>query len=435
MNSRENIETSKRQNLQPSNLLTFMILTYEAVDANGRSKKDTLEAPSKQEAAAQLRRDGLFVVSITEASDGPKRRAGHDPQAGRPEGKGGSHRLPIATLVLFTRQMTMMLRSGSSIVPAVVAIRRQMTKPEHAAILDQIIVDLEEGVTLTEALRKHPRSFDAVYCAVVAAGEASASLPVMFERLANDVSKRRLLRNKVMGALAYPVLLILMSMHIFLALLFFVVPRFHDMFDQLGVEAPASTKMLLATGGFLSEHWVLILGVVFSMIGLTVAGAMSRAGRQWLTNVQTQIPIVGKLRARLIQAQVFRTMGTLLESRVGVLDALELVRGTTRNNRFQDLFNTIEECVTSGGSLSSACEQSNMVEPYICQAIQTGEESGSIGEAMLFSSDILDETNTELLITVMKLLEPVILIAMGFVVGGVAISLFMPLFDLTAALQ
>ena len=207
--------------------------------------------------------------------------------------------------------MAMMLRAGSSIVPAVTAIRRQMAKPEHGEILDQIVADLEEGVSLTDSMRKHPKSFDPVYCAVVAAGEASASLPKMFERLANDVSKRRALRNKVFGALAYPVLLILMSGHIILALLFFVVPRFHDMFVQLGVEAPASTKLLLATGDFLAAHWMFVSGSVIATITLSIVGLMSRAGRQWVANIQTRIPIVGTLRGRLIQAQVFRTMGSL----------------------------------------------------------------------------------------------------------------------------
>jgi len=207
------------------------------------------------------------------------------------------------------------------------------------------------------------------------------------------------------------------------------------MFVQLGVEAPVTTKLLLATGDFLANYWMAVTGGVAAIVGLSVAALLSRAGKQWVANVQTRIPIVGPLRARLIQAQVFRTMGTLLESRVGVLEALDLVRDSTRNDQFQGLFNDIEQGVTSGGSMSSACEASNMVELYLCQAIQTGEASGCMGEAMLYSSDILDETNTELLTTVMKLLEPVILIAMGFVVGAVAISLFMPLFDMTAALQ
>jgi type II secretory pathway component PulF len=128
-------------------------------------------------------------------------------------------------------------------------------------------------------------------------------------------------------------------------------------------------------------------------------------------------------------------MGTLLESRVGILDALELVRGSTRNRRFQKLFDGVEQAVTSGGQVGTAFERSRLIDPYVCQAITTGEESGNIGPAMTYAADMLDETNTEVLNAVIKLVEPVILIGMGVVVGAVAISLFLPLFDLTSAMR
>jgi type II secretory pathway component PulF len=336
--------------------------------------------------------------------------------------------------MLFTRQMAMLLHAGSSVADAITAIKRQMKKPEHAAILSKIVTDLEEGASLTDALRKHPRTFDAVYCAVVAAGEASASLDDMFERLANMVSKSRATRNKVLGALTYPALLILMSCGIFMVLLFFVLPRFNGMFVQLGVDPPASTKILLGTANTLTAYWPIALCVVASVFSGIVMLLTTVAGKQWLANIQVRIPIFGRLRSRLIQAQVFRTMGMLLGSRVGVLDTLELVRGSTRNDRFQKLFGEIEEAVTGGGEISNAFQKCTFIEPYVCQAVHTGEQAGSLGDAISYCADMLDETNQELVDAVMKLVEPIILIGMGIVVGGVAISLFLPLFDLTAAI-
>jgi type IV pilus assembly protein PilC len=144
---------------------------------------------------------------------------------------------------------------------------------------------------------------------------------------------------------------------------------------------------------------------------------------------------MGRLMSKLIQGQVFRTMGLLLESRVGVLDALDLTRGATSNAQFQALFDDVEQAVTSGGQLASAFEHSGVIEPYICQAVRTGEDSGNLGGAITFCADILDETNTEVINALTKLIEPVILIGMGLVVGTVAISLFMPLFDLTSAVN
>lgn len=405
-----------------------MILTYEAVDTGGHRTSDKVEALDAQEAVEQLRRRGLYVTRI---ADTPDRAAGPVTAGGRT----AATRLPLKTLAIFTRQMTMLLRAGSGVVPSLAAIKRQMDKPKHVALFKKIIGDVEDGMALTDALRRHPRAFDPVYCAVVAAGEASATLDEMFDRLSGIVGKQRLIRNKVLGALTYPALLTLMSCGIFLVLLFFVLPRFNAMFVQLHVDAPASTRTMLATADFFVTYWPVVIGAAAALATGGVYLLMSRPGRQWISNMQTRIPVVGRIRSRLIQAQVFRTVGTLLQSGVGVLDTVGLTRESTRNRQYQRLFDGLEHAVASGGTLSAAYEESGLIEPSICQAIHTGEESGNLGGAIIYCADVLDETNTELINALMKLVEPVILIGMGLVVGLVAVSLFLPLFDLTAALQ
>lgn len=344
-------------------------------------------------------------------------------------------RLPLNLLVLVTRQVAMLLRAGSGIVPALQAIRRQLRSARHQSVLQQLTTDMEEGIPLANALRRFPRTFDSVYCAIVAAGEASGALPAMFERLAGIVGKQRAMRKKVIGAFTYPVLLTVMCIKILLVMLLFVVPRFADMFVQLGVEAPSSTKMLLAAGTFLRGYWyALVGGFALLVVGLIWALRTPR-GRMWLADIQTDIPLIGRLRRLLIQAQVLRTMGTLIESKVSLLEVIELVRSSTTNWRFQRLFGAIEEAVTGGGRMSTAFEQSGLLEPYICQAVSTGEDSGNIGGALTYCADTLDESNTELVAVVTRLVEPLILIGMGLVVGAVAVALFLPLFDLTTAIH
>lgn len=405
-----------------------MILTFDAIDAAGQPSTDSIEAADSREAVDQLRRRGLYVTRIEESKD--QKRA----VEARPTSS-GAVRLPLKTLVLFTRQMAMLLRAGSGLVPAIMAIKRQMKKPGHAALLGDLVSTLEDGTQLTDALRKHKSTFDPVYCAVVAAGEASATLTEMFERITSIVSKRRAVRNKIIGSLAYPALLICMCCSILTTLLFFVLPRFSAMFTQLGVETPMMTRVLLATGDTLTSYWPVLLGLVMAMILAIMWLTKSTRGRQFMSDVQILIPILGRIRLRLIQAQIFRTMGTLLESSVGVLDTLELARGSTQNRRFQDLFDSLDEAVTSGRQLSSVFENTNLVEAYVCQAIHTGEDSGNLGGALTYCADMLDETNAELIDTGMRLLEPVILIGMGLVVGTVAISLFLPLFEMTSAMR
>lgn len=410
-----------------------MLLTYNAVDNAGQASKDCIEAGSVRDAVEQLRRRGLFVTNIAE-SQGRKERI-------RPRESGGirtgqdTARLPLKKLSHMTRQVAMLLRSGSGIVPAFTAIQKQTAKPSQHALLGQVITDLEDGLPLTDALRKHPQTFDAVYCAIVAAGEASGALTEMFDRLSVIVGKARAMRKKILGALAYPCLLTVMCVNIFVILLLFVIPRFADMFTQLGVQPPSTTVILLEAGVIVRTYWPVILGVLAAFAGGVGMLISHPKGKDWISEVQLYVPLLGRLRSRLIQGQIFRTLGTLLESRVNILEALDLVKGSTRNQKFQTLFQDLTGALESGGRLSTTFESSGLVEPYLCQAIHTGEDTGNLGGALIFCADMLDETNEELINLVMKLLEPVILIAMGFVVGAIAISLFMPLFDLTSGIK
>lgn len=405
-----------------------MIMTYEAVDAEGQKRRDTLEAGTRKEAIEQLRKMGLFVINMEVVPQG-----GATPYkvSVAPSALG----LSLKTLALFTRQMAMLLRAGSGVVPAMTAIRKHLKKPAHAALVDKLIVELEEGNTLAETFRKYPRTFDPTYCAIIQAGEASATLPDMFDRLSGMVGARRAMRNKLIGSMAYPALLIFMSIKIMLVLLFFVLPRFAGMFDTLGAEIPGSTKMMLDTAQFARSYWWAFALMVLALVGTALWAFQTTPGRLWVENAKTEVPVLGPLIRKLMQAQVFRTMGLLLQCRVGVLDTLELARAATTNGRFKRLFERLEEEVTSGGQLSTAFEESGMIDPAMCQAVRTGEESGNLGGAISYCADILDESNTELIRVVSKLIEPAILIGMGAVVGLVAVSLFMPLFDLTSAMS
>jgi type II secretory pathway component PulF len=407
-----------------------MNLSYEAIDGSGRSVADRVEAPSIKEAVDGLRRSGLFVTHIARAreDDAPRRLAGANGELARV-------RFSTRELVFFTRQMAMLLNAGSAVVPAISALMRQLRRPTHVLLLRQIIADLEEGFPLAEALRKYRRCFDASYCAVVAAGEASATLPQMFTKLASIVGKRRAMRNKVLGAVTYPALLVLMCASILNVLLFFVIPRFGEMFETLDVPLPWSTEIMLKLSIGLRHWWPAPVTLVFVTVGLLTFAVKSPAGRQFISDWQIRVPLAGRILSRLIQAQMMRILGMLIEAKVGLLEALDLARGVTANRRYAALCDSLEESVTAGNSMSGAMEKSGLIDPGICQAVRTGEESGSLGQSISYVADVLDEENTELLSVATKLLEPLILIVMGVVVGIVAISLFMPLFDVTAAVK
>lgn len=403
-----------------------MNLTYEAIDTAGRPVRDLIEADNVKAAVEQLRQRGLMVTHVEAASqrEVEKRAAGEVVS-------GAGTRLSLKALLLFTRQMAMLLTSGSAVVPALSAIARNFRNAEHVRLINYLRQEVEEGSSLCETLRKCPRTFSSAYCAVIAAGESSATLPAMFDRLARLVARRRSMRNRLIGSLAYPVLLTVLCLGVINVLLFFVLPRFGDMFIMLNVPLPSSTRFMLRTAELLLAYWPVLLGFVLAC-GLAVTLlAVTAGGRQWCADVQIHVPLVGRVMSRLIQGQMFRTLGMLLEARVGVLEALDLSRGTTRNSAYQGLFDSLEGAVTSGASFSDALERSQLVDPSICQAVRTGEESGNLGGAISYAADVLDEDNSELVQTATRLIEPVIIIVMGLVVGVVAVSLFMPLFDIT----
>ncbi len=403
-----------------------MKLAYRGIDRNGATVADVVESSSIPEAIESLRQEGLFITDIRESSGKKRVRRGTHVGAGAT-----ASRLTLNELLLFTRQMAMLLRAGSPVVPALVAIAKQM-KSTSRSVIDKIRRDMEGGRGLAEAMKAFPQTFPETYIAVVGAGEMSANLPDLFTRLATMVSRKREIRNRIISAAAYPALLISLSFAIVTTMVVFVVPRFKALFASLNSPLPWSTKLMFGLSMFLRGHWPWFLGAGVVAGTVVVLLCKTAAGRQWLCDWQTRIPLAGKLFARLLLAQMYRVMGLLLESRVGLMETLQLAGRISSNEDYQTLLTTMTETVEQGERLGDAVSRSAMVPPSIAQAVVIGEESGHLDQAMLFVADIQDEDNAQMIDALTKLIEPIILIGMGFVVGAIALSLFIPLFDLAA---
>ncbi len=403
-----------------------MKLAYRGIDRNGATVADVIESTSIPEAIESLRQEGLFITDIQESSGKKRVRRGTHVGAGAT-----ASRLTLNELLLFTRQMAMLLRAGSPVVPALVAIAKQM-KSTSRSVIDKIRRDMEGGRGLAEAMKAFPQTFPETYVAVVGAGEMSANLPDLFTRLATMVSRKREIRNRIISAAAYPALLISLSFAIVTTMVVFVVPRFKALFASLNSPLPWSTKLMFGLSMFLRGHWPWFLGAGVVAGTVVVLLCKTAAGRQRLCDWQTRIPLAGKLFARLLLAQMYRVMGLLLESRVGLMETLQLAGRISSNEDYQTLLTTMTETVEQGDRLGDAVSRSAMVPPSIAQAVVIGEESGHLDQAMLFVADIQDEDNAQMIDALTKLIEPIILIGMGFVVGAIALSLFIPLFDLAA---
>ena len=407
-----------------------MKLTYTGIDRDGAAVADVMESSSIPEAIEALRQDGLFITDIQESRGKKRALRGTKAGAGAKENR-HSCKLTLNELLLFTRQMAMLLRAGSPVVPALVAIAKQM-KSAPRSVIDKIRRDMEGGRGLADAMKEFPKTFPETYIAVIGAGEMSANLPDMFTRLASMVTRKREIRNRIISATAYPVLLICLSFCIVTTMVVFVVPRFKALFASLNSPLPWTTKFMFGLSLFLREQWPWFLGAGVAAAGVIVLLCKTAAGRQRLCDWQTRLPLAGKLFARLILAQMYRVMGLLLESRVGLMETLQLAARISSNRDYQTLLTAMTETVEQGDRLGTAVSRSAMVPPSIAQAVVIGEESGHLDQAMLYVADVQDEDNAQLIDALTKLIEPIILIGMGFVVGAIALSLFIPLFDLAA---
>lgn len=401
-----------------------MKFRFTAFDLGGRQVQEEVESASLDEARDDLRRRGLFVASIEpiEGDAAPRTFA----LAGRGR--------RLANLAGFTRQLGMLLASGTPLVQALAALERQASDSSFKQVLAEVRKKVEEGATLTHAMEGHPQQFDAVCRSLVAAGEASGNLNGMLERLSTLVKRQQHVRSALIGAMIYPCLLVSVSVGVAILMLTFVLPRFAGMFESMDAPVPPSTKLLLAVSDFLLNWWWSVLLAIASTVVGVRKWMGTPGGRRTVDTLWLRLPVFGRVVAGFCVARITRILGMLIVGRVPMLEALRLTRATAGNVRYAGLIERAEEAVTRGGSLSGAlAEDEQLVSPALCEAIRNGEQSGKLGELLVSVADFMDEENETVIRSLSGVLEPVILIALGLFVGFLVTSMFMPLFDLTSA--
>jgi type II secretory pathway component PulF len=410
-----------------------MMFVYTAMDRQGQQLTESLEAADLAAAQRALLERDLFVLRV---------EPGRGQSGGSAAGQGWSllrRSAPAAPgarareLALFARQMSMMLRAGGQVVPALKALNEQPGRPAWHALLHDLVERVAGGAALGEALAHHPRLFPAPLRGIVAGGEATGTLGEAFQRLSTLLENRQRTRKKVLSALAYPALLLVMAGSVVTTLTTFVLPRFAQLFDNLGAPLPALTRIMLGAASGLKTWWPLALGLPLALLAAGVGWARSAAGRIVLAGAVLRTPLLGRTVASLKLAQLLQLWAALLRSRVPLLEAITQAQGATHDAAFLKLVDDIAAAVTEGRSMSSVMKQSGLVPAPIVSAIATGEESGRLAEAMDFVGQWLDEENQTLIASLTKVLEPLILVVMGLVVGSVCIALFLPLFDIAAA--
>jgi type II secretory pathway component PulF len=406
-----------------------MTFTYQAFDATGRQSAGTLEAASADEARQNLRADGLFVTSIEQKDDGPAAAAG---SAGRKE-KLPSAGKRLRLLSAFARQMHVLVSSGTPTVQALVAIERQAEDPHWGRVVSGIRTRVETGIPLSAALADKPAIFDAVCRSLVAAGESSGNMPAMLDRLATLTRKQLQLRRSITGALVYPSLLMSLGVVVVIVMLAFVLPRFSGLFENLDSPLPPSTKFLLFLSDVLRGYWWAVLGALAVVFVALRHWFLHGSGKQTINTLMIRAPKIGKLTRNLLTARLARMLGVLLESRVPLLDALQLTKNAAVSPSYVELLTRAEDAVSRGEPISAVLGQTDLINPAVQEALRNGEATGQLGGPLVQMAEFLDEENEIVIKALTSLLEPAILIVLGLVVGLMAMSMFLPLFDLVSA--
>lgn len=401
-----------------------MKFVYQAMDKSGQTVHDVTEAKDTSEAIENLRRQGLFATEIGPASQAitTKRVRG---------GIGRGKRLKY--LAMFSRQLHVLVGCGIPLTQALEALARQVKPGPWKDVLTNIHSRVEEGTPLSGALEMHPRYFDPIIRSMIEAGETGGNLSAMLDRMANLTKKQVHTRSAIIGAMVYPCLLIVVSINVMITMLTFVLPRFAELFKTLDSPLPPSTKFLMGLSDIMrNDWWAILIGLVVIFVG-TKAWLGSNAGKRSIDTLVIRFPKFGILVRNFITAQLVRTLGVLVQSRVQLLDAIRLARLGTMNHHYADLLSRAEQAVVCGEPISTAFSREDLIPSNIYEALRNGERSGQVGPLLLNMADFMDEENEVVMKSLTSIIEPLILIVLGVLVGGVALSMFLPLFDLTAA--
>lgn len=402
-----------------------MKLAYQAYDRAGKVVRDTIDASTTGEATEQLRRQGLFVTEIRDAE-----RADREKKGLKTRRFGTGSRLK--NLAMFTRQLYVLSSTGTRVTEALGALERQTRDAGWKKVIADLRKHVEEGEPISQAMAEHPECFDEVYRSLVSAGESGGKLSPMLDRLSQLVTKQLKTRSILIGSMVYPALLLVVAGTVLIAMLTFVLPRFTVLFKTLDMELPPTTQLMM----FLSDAvrgywWAILIGAAATAAGVWLY-ARTPQGVYLRQTVLVRLPVFGPMMRGFITARIIRLLGVLVDSYVPLLDALDLTRAAADNVHYERLVDKAKESVTRGESMSEAFSDDRLISPSVYEAMRSGEATGQVSTMLLNMADFMDEENEVVLKTLTSILEPLILVGLGVVVGGVALSMFLPLFDLTA---
>lgn len=398
---------------------------FEAIDSNGKAIKGALEADTETLALQKLHEQQMHVTGITETK-GKASAAGKVLRGGR---------VKMKSLVVFSRQFATMIDAGIPMMRCLEILTQQTKDPVLKAALLEITADVRGGLGLNEALAKHPRVFNKLYVNMIRAAEVGGVLDTILDRLAGFLEYEMEVRGKIKSAMMYPVLVLIFSIIMLFALFTFVLPKFKEIFEGMDVEMPPVTSFLFSIGDFMQSSWYILVALVIgAFIGLKLWGRSEKGGYQ-LDYLKLKIPIVGDIILKMSVARFARTFGTLISSGVPMMRSLEIVGETAGNKVLSNAIETTRLAIREGTKLCEPLEQSGLFPSMVTHMVDVGEESGRLSEMLVKVGDFYDQEVEATVKGLTSMIEPMLIIFMGVIVGFIAISVMTPIFKLVNSVK
>jgi type IV pilus assembly protein PilC len=408
---------------------------YEAMDTSGGEVKDSVEAMNEEEAQQKIRQMGYFVTKITEVASSKGK--------GKKKGTGRRKKGQVFTiggvsskmLCTFTRQFSTLQDAGLPVLRSLRILEGQMKPGVLKNSLIDVVDDVESGSTLSEAFGKHPKCFDRLYVNMVKAGEAGGALEIILKRLADFKEKAQSLKRRITGAMVYPVVVILVAVAILSFIMIYIIPKFEKIFKDFNMTLPDLTIMLMKTSRWFSEYWYVLPLFPLTFWLLIKLIRLNKTGNYAIDRIYLWIPIIGPLIEKTVVARTTRTLGTLVSSGVPILEALSIVRETANNAVFERMYQRVYESIREGDTIAQPLKESRLVDDMVVNMIDVGEETGDLDTMLYKIADVYDEEVNVMVESLISLLEPIMIVVLGFIIGTIVIALFMPLIKLIEGLS
>src|SRR4249920_700142 len=389
------------------------VYEWEGRDKNGKIMRGEMRAGGEAMVSASLRRQGILVTRVK------KRRMS------------GGRSVKQKDIAIFTRQLATMMKAGVPLLQAFDIVARGSPNPKMTRLLTDIRSDVETGTSLSAAFRKHPLYFDALYCNLVEAGEAGGILETLLDRLAIYQEKTMAIKNKIKSALIYPVAVLVVAFVVLAVIMIFVIPAFEDVFKSFGADLPTPTLVVIAMSKFFVGYWYLIFGILGGGTYFFLQSwRRSVKMQKYMDRLLLRLPVFGDLVNKSSIARWTRTLSTMFAAGVPLVEALDSVGGASGNAVFAEATEKIQKDVSTGSSLTASMQATGVFPVMVLQMCAIGEESGSLdamlGKAAEFYEDEVDEAVKGL----SSLMEPFIIVILGTLIGGIVVSMYLPIFKL-----